>query len=201
MVKHIFLTLLLVALASCTSSTPKKTSNICSVFNEKDDWYDQAKNAYQKWGIPINASMAIMYQESRFVADAQPPRPWLLGIIPWFRSSSAYGYPQAQDGTWNDYLKHKQSHWSADRDDFADACDFIGWYCAISHKKLGISLLDTEKLYLAYHEGHAGYSQKSYLKKPWLIKTAKKVSNKSKQYQNQLLACKDDLESSHWFFW
>jgi len=190
----------LFCLYSCTATTPKNTRDICAVFKEKDGWYNDAKESSKKWGIPIHISMAIMHQESRFVADAQPPRPWLLGIIPWFRSSSAYGYAQAQDGTWNDYID-KHGNWGADRDDFADACDFIGWYCAISRKKLGISLWDTQKLYLAYHEGHGGYKRKTYLKKPWLINTAKKVAKKSQQFNAQLLTCKEELESNSWFFW
>ena len=192
---------MLLLLPACTATPPKNTQNICSIFLEKDDWYIQAKDAYEKWGIPINVTMAIMHQESRFVADAQPPRPWLLGIIPWFRSSSAYGYAQAQDGTWDDYLKNSQSIWSADRDEFADACDFIGWYCSISKQQLGIALTDTKKLYLAYHEGHGGYQRKTYTKKPWLMDIAKKVSKKSNLYLTQLSTCKDELESSHWFFW
>ena len=132
---------MLLLLPACTATPPKNTQNICSIFLEKDDWYIQAKDAYEKWGIPINVTMAIMHQESRFVADAQPPRPWLLGIIPWFRSSSAYGYAQAKDGTWDDYLKNSQSIWSADRDEFADACDFIGWYCSISNGVLILLIL------------------------------------------------------------
>lgn len=191
---------ILFIVCSCTSTTPKNTDNICKVFKEKDDWYADAKASYEKWGLPIHINMAIMHQESRFVADAQPPRPKLLGFIPWFRSSSAYGYPQAQDGTWNDYLKSDGS-WGADRDDFTDACDFIGWYCAVSHKKLGISKWDSEKLYLAYHEGHGGYLRKTYLKKPWLTRTAKKVAQQSKRFNAQLSGCKDELESKPWFFW
>lgn len=188
-------------LTACTATTPKNTHNICDIFREKNNWYAEAKDASEKWGVPIHVSMAIMHQESHFVADAKPPRPWLLGIIPWFRNSSAYGYAQAQDGTWQEYLNNKESHWSADRDDFADACDFIGWYCSISHNKLGISKWDTQKLYLAYHDGHGGYHRKTYLKKPWLISTAKKVSRKSQQFNTQLSGCKDELESTSWFFW
>lgn len=196
---HIYLAILFF-LCSCTASTPKKTNNICDIFKEKDDWYDDAKQSAKKWGVPIHVTMAIMHQESRFVADAKPPRKWLLGIIPWSRPSSAYGYAQALDGTWENYLNSTNS-WSGDRDDFEDASDFIGWYCAISHKKLGISKKDTINLYLAYHEGYRGYSRRSYLKKRWLQKVAKKVNRKSKQYQRQLLGCKDELESTGWFFW
>ena len=198
--KYIFYFILLILLSSCTATTPKNTNNICQIFKEKDDWYTHAKASSKKWGLPIHINMAIMHQESRFVADAQPPRPRILGFIPWFRSSSAYGYAQAQDGTWDDYLKSAGA-WSADRDDYADACDFIGWYCVISHRKLGISKWNTEKLYLAYHEGHGGYKRKTYLKKRWLLNTAKKVAKKSQQFNAQLSGCKDELESTSWFFW
>jgi len=191
---------IILLLASCTATTPRNTHNICQIFKEKDDWYADAKASYKKWGLPVHINMAIMHQESRFVADAQPPRPKLLGFIPWFRSSSAYGYPQAQDGTWSDYLK-SDGNWGADRDDFSDSCDFIGWYCAISHRRLGISKWNAEKLYLAYHEGHGGYRRKTYLKKPWLMNTAKKVAKRAKQFNTQLSGCKDELKSTPWFFW
>ncbi len=187
-------------LSACSSSPPKNRTDICEIFREKDEWYDAARESFQQWGVPVHIQMAIMDQESGFIADARPPRPWLLGIIPWFRSSSAFGYAQAQDGTWSDY-QEAADNWGADRDDFSDSCDFIGWYCAISQKKLGISKWDGRKLYLAYHEGHGGYQRQSYLRKRWLLKTADKVARKAKRYRNQLNRCKDELESTHWFFW
>jgi len=196
--KPLALTLLLL-LSGCTSSQPKNTQNICAIFREKDDWYDYTKNTYNKWGVPIHVQMAIIHQESRFVADAQPPRPWLLGFIPWFRNSSAYGYPQAQDGTWDWYLDDAGG-WSADRDDFEDASDFVGWYCTVSYKQLGISKWDTGKQYLAYHEGHTGYRRKSYQKKPWLIKVSRKVDKQARIFNQQLKGCKEELESSGWFW-
>ncbi|MCF7970854.1 MAG: hypothetical protein K9L22_06780 [Methylococcaceae bacterium] len=199
-ISYYFLALFALSLTACTASQPKNTHNICAIFKEKDDWYDYSKDAYLKWGVPIPIQMAIMYQESRFVADAKPPRPWLLGFIPWFRDSSAYGYPQAQDSTWDWYLTEAGS-WGADRDDFEDACDFIGWYCTVSHKKLGISKRDTVNQYLAYHEGHGGFQRKSQLKKPWLLKTAKKVNRQAQIFQQQLNGCKAELENSGSFFW
>jgi len=192
--------LMLIFLASCTATQPKNTSDICEIFREKDDWYGYTQNTFQKWGVPISVQMAIMHQESRFVADAQPPRPWLLGIIPWFRHSSAYGYPQAQDSTWDWYLNTAGS-WGADRDDFEDASDFVGWYCTVSYQKLGISKYDTANQYLAYHEGHGGYQHKSYLKKPWLIKISQKVKRQGRLFQQQLLKCKAEFKRTGWFFW
>ena len=179
---------LLFFLAACTPLPPKNSDNLCSTFREKDGWYDHARKSSEKWGIPIPVQMAIMHQESRFVADAEPPRTWLLGFIPWFRPSSAYGYAQAKDETWDNYLDHAGGWW-ADRDEFADAADFIGWYCHISHARLGIAKWDARNLYLAYHEGHGGYEHKSYLQKPWLMQVANKVAKQANIFQNQLNAC------------
>jgi hypothetical protein len=188
-------------LTACTASQPKNTENICEIFREKEDWYQHAKNTHEKWGVPIHIQMAIMHQESRFVADAQPPRPYLLGFIPWFRRSSAYGYPQAQDGTWDWYIKDT-GVWGADRDNFDHASDFIGWYCTVSHKKLGISKWDTTRQYLAYHEGHGGFKRKSYLKKKWLMNVSKKVNRRADLFGKQLTSCKKELETenSSWFW-
>ena len=179
----------LFSLAACTTVPPKNSDNLCTTFREKEDWYDDAKDSFEKWGVPIPVQMAIMHQESHFVADAQPPRPWLLGFIPWFRPSSAYGYAQAKDETWDTYLD-KAGKWGADRDDFADAADFIGWYSSISHSRLGISKWDAKNLYLAYHEGHSGYQRKSYLQKAWLNRLAEKVAFRARLFQSQLEACK-----------
>ena len=143
--------------------------------------------------------MAIMHQESRFQSDARPPRRKLLGFIPWSRPSSAYGYPQAKDGTWKDY-KRDAGGFGADRDDFADAIDFIGWYNFKSTRRNGISPHDTYGLYLAYHEGHGGYNRGSYLNKQWLIDVARKVNRRANSYQSQLNSCEKSLQDDGWFF-
>jgi hypothetical protein len=190
----------LFSLAACTAVPPKNSDNLCATFREKEEWYADAKQSFEKWGVPIPVQMAIMHQESHFVADAEPPRTWLLGIIPWFRPSSAYGYAQVLDETWDDYLD-KAGSFGADRDEFADAADFIGWYCNLSNARLGISKGDAKNLYLAYHEGHGGYQRKSYLNKAWLKQVADKVAYRARLFQSQLDKCQSDLENKGWFFW
>ncbi|MDO9107178.1 MAG: hypothetical protein Q7U57_19725 [Methylovulum sp.] len=188
MIKLVMFFLLLV-LSACAVMPPKNSDDLCATFTEEDGWRNDAQKAYQKWGVPIPVLMAIMHQESHFVADAKPPRPWLLGIIPWFRDSSAYGYAQAKDEAWDDYLD-SAGDWWADRDEFADSADFIGWYCHTSFTKLHIAKNDAKNLYLAYHEGHSGYQRKTYLRKAWLRRTADKVAGKAVQFQKQLKQCK-----------
>lgn len=191
--------LTLLATSACTTSPPRDVNNICAIFEEKDDWYDDAEEAQDEWGSPIPVMMAIMHQESRFQADAKPPRGTLLGFIPWVRPSSAYGYSQALTMTWEEY-EDDAGRFGADRDDFADAIDFVGWYNHQSRRRSGLSLYNTYGLYLAYHEGHGGYNRATYLQKPWLISVARKVEAQANSYQAQLAGCEKKLQSGGGIF-
>ncbi len=187
-------------LAACATSPPRQTSNVCGIFAEKSGWYEAAKKSEKRWGSSIASMMAFMHQESRFVSQAKPPRTKILGFIPGPRKSSAYGYSQAQDGTWKWYQK-STGNWGADRDSFQDAIDFIGWYNTQTKKINGLSLSNTYGLYLAYHEGHGGFKKKSYNSKPWLKKVAKKVSTQAKTYAKQLRSCSDDFQKKGFSLW
>ncbi len=192
--------LVYLSLAGCASTPPRNQENICAIFEEKEDWYDAAADSSERWGVPIHTMMAIIHQESRFHSDIKPPRTKLLWVIPWKRPSSAYGYAQAIDETWDEYRQDTSNGW-ADRDDFDDAIDFIGWYNYTSYKRNGIPRYDTYKLYLAYHEGHGGFRRGTYKRKPWLTKVAKKVANRGWRYKKQLEVCEEDLKNSGgWFF-
>ena len=196
---RILLIVCLLLLAGCSTSPPKDINNICDIFREKDDWYDDSKDSFQRWGVPIHVQLAIIYQESRFKHDAETEMQYFLWIIPIGRKSTAYGYAQVKDDTWEWYAKSTRN-WGADRDDFADAVDFIGWYGNKSYETLKISRWDAYKQYLAYHEGHGGFKRKTYNGKPWLIKIARKVDQRAKNYRAQLASCEDELNSG-WWFW
>ncbi|MCB1647063.1 MAG: hypothetical protein KDI36_16500 [Pseudomonadales bacterium] len=179
-------------LAGCTTSPPEKPDNICEIFYEKDGWYDDARSASRRWGSSIPVMMAFIHQESTFKARAKPPRTRILWIIPGPRPASAYGYSQATDETWDAY-KRATGSWGADRNDFDDAIDFIGWYNDQSHRKNGIAKTDAYSLYLAYHEGHGGFAKKTWAKKQWLKDVSTKVANRAATYQQQLNGCEKNL--------
>ena len=194
------LALILAALLTgCSTSRPANIDNICAIFEEKDDWYEEAAEARDEWGSPIPVMMAIMHQESRFHAKAKPPRKKILGFIPGFRPSDAYGYSQALDSTWDAYQR-SAGRYGADRDDFGDAIDFIGWYNYQSHQRSGISRGNTYALYLAYHEGQGGYNRGTYRNKKWLMDVARKVERRANHYQGQLVGCEEELKDRGWFF-
>ena len=181
-------------LTACAVPPPKNPENICAIFFEHKGWYTAAKDMNEKWGTPINVPMSIMYQESSFRHNAAPAMQYFL-FIPIGRASDAYGYAQAKNSTWADYQRETDSHWN-DRDDFADAIDFMGWFTAKTHTLNGVSKWDAYSQYLNYHEGWGGYRHKSYKKKAWLVKVAKRVDKRSRRYSAQLKKCKKKLDSS-----
>ncbi len=189
-----FLCLLLSGCAT-TSHPPDRTGNICEIFRENPEWYEMARKSSMRWNVPIPVLMAIIHQESSFISDAKPPRTSCLWIFPGPRPSSAYGFAQASDETWEEYLKSTGNTW-ADRDDFEDAVDFVGWYCDLSYKRSRISKGDAYRLYLAYHEGHGGFNRKTYLKKEWLIRVARKVQKRADTYRGQLDSCEGEFRNT-----
>ena len=197
--KYLLILIPLLALLSCANKPPVFTEDVCLIFTEKKSWYKAAKRSEEDWGIPISVSMAFINQESSFVANARPDRTQLLGFIPWKRKSSARGYAQAIDGTWEMYLEETGS-WFKQRNDFDDAVDFIGWYNSKSVKELGIAKDDARALYLAYHEGIAGFKKGNHRSKPWLLGVADEVNNKSNIYNQQLQSCKKKLGRKFFLF-
>lgn len=182
----------------CATVPPEDLSDICAIFKEQRGWYKSARAVQDHWGVPIHVQMAIIYQESHFEPKARPPRYRLLGILPTFRPSSAFGYAQVKDDTWGWYIEQTGNR-GADRDDFADAVDFIGWYGDLSQRRLKISKWDAYNQYLAYHEGQGGFAKKTYRKKEWLLDAARAVEANAKRYRAQLPTCEDDLNRS-WFW-
>ena len=146
------------------------------------------KRTERRWRVPVHVQMATIHQESRFVGDARTPFRFALGVIPMGRQSSAYGYSQALDNTWDEYRSETRNR-GAKRDRIDDATDFMGWYMDGSSTRLGISKADARNQYLAYHEGRTGYARGSYNEKAWLLAVADRVEARSQLYRDQLIAC------------
>lgn len=183
---------LLLAVASCGGghkAPPRNLDNACSIIKQRPDYLKAFRASERRWGVPVHVQMATIYHESRFRGDARTPHQFLLGVIPVGRQSSAYGYSQALDGTWDDYRRDTGRR-RAKRNRISDAADFMGWYMRKTRKKNGIPLYDARNQYLAYHEGHSGYSRGSFRSKPWLMRVARQVASRSRTYQAQLAACR-----------
>ena len=191
--------MLAVLLASgLANAAPKDPNNICTILAQNKGWYTAAVKASQRWELPMHIGLAFIHRESSFVAKAKPPRKKVLGIVPWRRSSSAYGYAQATDEAWKDYKKDTGRRF-VQRDDFADALDFIGWYNDRSHKRLKLRKNDAYRLYLAYYNGHTGYSQGRWRKSNTNKGYAKKAAAQASLYKKQLRSCRGKSKKRSWF--
>ena len=188
----LFRALALVLLAaSCgggSGDSPRNLDNACSIVNERPEYLRAFKATERKWGVPVHVQMATIYQESKFKSDARTPFRYAAGVIPIGRQSSAFGYSQALDGTWDEYRAETGKR-SARRDRIRDATDFMGWYMAETQARLGISTRDARNQYLAYHEGRTGYARGSYNSKAWLVRIAGEVDQRSDMYAVQLRGC------------
>lgn len=179
----------LVGLGSCSANPPKSQNDICAVFEQKRGWYKAARAAEKKWDLPVHVGVAFMYKESSFVANAKPARRRILGLVPWTRPSSAYGYAQATDEAWSDY-KGQTKRWFVDRDDFDDAVDFIGWYNDRSARALGLARHDAYHLYIAYYAGVGGYRAGRWKRSATIKGYAQRVADQAGRYQRQLARCR-----------
>ena len=190
--------LVLIFLVSCTSLNNINTANSCIIFEEKRNWYNSTKKSFNKWNVDIAFQLAIVNQESSFQQFAKPKRKKLLGFIPSSRPSTAFGYAQITNPTW-DWYKNKTGNQNASRANFNDVTDFIGWYTTQSENMVGISKKDYYNQYLAYHEGQNGWSKKTFKNKEWLIEVAKTVERNTNMFNKQLKSCEDKLNKKGLF--
>lgn len=191
------LAVLLYLLYGCVSMPPRQPENLCDIFLEKRSWYQAAQQSSSRWNIPFAVSMSILYQESAFRARAKPKRKYWLGFIPGPRPSSAYGYAQALDATWESYRQDSRRY-GADRDDFADAIDFVAWYNRDTLNNTKLKASDARGLYLAYHEGVGGFKRGTYKNKRWLLQAATEVQARASRYQKQYQGCQKRLDAPWW---
>ena len=175
--------------AQLTSSQKK---NICTIFKKYPNWYKYAKISEKKWGTPIYIQMAIINQESNFIATAKSANKKVFDLsIPFTHQSSAYGYAQALNASWDSYKKSTKNPY-AKRDNMQYATDFVAWFIYRARKYLHLSNSNfhIDNLYLAYHEGINGYRKKYYLQRRGLISVSKKVAKLANIYKKQLQLCK-----------
>lgn len=181
----------IVLVASCGGGgqrAPRNLDDACALVRERPKYYAAMKKTERRWGVPVHVQMATIHQESKFIGDARTPFRFALGVIPMGRQSSAYGYSQALDDTWDEYRKDSGRR-GAKRDRIEDATDFMGWYMHNSAEKLGIPKTDARNQYLAYHEGRTGFANGSYNTKGWLVTVAGRVEERSQTYRQQLIGC------------
>ena len=138
----------IIFLYACTSNQLVNTADSCIIFDQKKNWYKATKKSYDKWNTPISFQLSVIKQESSFSQFAKPKRKKIFGFIPSSRPSTAFGYAQITNTTW-EWYKNKTGNQNASRANFNDVTDFIGWYTTQSENMIGISKKDYYNQYLA----------------------------------------------------
>ena len=126
------------ALSSCSENETKvdKSTGVCEIISQYSGWNKSLKKAQDNYNLSPAFAMAIIYQESKFDANASS------------KYSSAYGYAQAINGTWKHFQKDVKTN--AKRNNFDDSVQFMGWYMSSLSKSLKLSMSDSTNLYIAY---------------------------------------------------
>ncbi|MES1198681.1 MAG: transglycosylase SLT domain-containing protein [Pseudomonadota bacterium] len=186
------------SLSGCvTHALPDEPGDACDMFRNQGGWWRAVKGAERRWGAPPALQLAIIRQESGFRYRARPPEKHILWVIPWGHVTSAHGYAQALNSTWDEY-KRARGDEGVDRTEFSDATDFVAWYASVSHTQLGIAYSDARGHYLAYHEGRGGYARHTYDNDTALLASAARVQRYRDAYQAQLDRCEGSL--NHWWW-
>ncbi len=194
MKKSLGLLCLLMLVASCSGSprgnpnAPNSLDDACAITDQRRNFLPAFKEAQSEYGVPVAVLMSMMWQESKFKATARTPHQYALGVIPVGRQSSAYGFAQVLNGTWEEY-QQITGRWRARRDNIHDAAQFMGWYMAQSNKELGLAMNDTRNQYLAYHDGRTGYRRGTWRRKGWLVNIANGLQDRAVMYHLQLQRC------------
>jgi len=178
-------------LAGCAAK-PSRTNDACAILDQKNglfvNWGRAAKAAERDWGVPMPIILATINVESGFQHNARPARKKWFGFIPGKRPSTAYGYAQALDGTWDEY-RRDSGRPAARRNNFADAAGFIGWYHHQTMRKNGVAADDAYNLYLNYYLGHAGYARGGASDNATAKRGAQRMQTLAQQYDRQLRQC------------
>lgn len=159
---------------------------ICHVVNSNWGWARSINYTAKRYNVSPGLLLAVIYHESGFQQRARPKPVKLLGFIPW-QASTAYGYGQIKNETW-EWYKENNPGWFQSRTSFSDTLDFIGWYYQLFLKKSNSNYVHRD-FYLAYHEGLGGYENGSYQNNQWLINRANEVALRAEIYDEALRSC------------
>ena len=185
---------LAIPISSCgINGSVRNTENACSIFFEHhgafNNWYKDTLKASLRYDVPMPIILATIKAESGFRPTVRTKWRKALGFIPLGHVSSAYGYAQALNGTWQAYIQSTGNTYAI-RSSYADAVDFIAWYYRRSMDYNGIDRNDAYHLYISYVMGWEAYKQVGDAGvTPKLKYTAMKVANQAKIYREQLSIC------------
>ena len=157
-------------------------SNICDYYYQYPNRYRSQKTLAAQGMLPLTDVHAILLSESSLEAFSAP-----RGSFFQKPKSTAYGYAQVVDGTWQDFTEGHPENWLF-RVNFYDSVAFIQWYrMAHGHLLRSTRLYD---YYLLYHDGPKHYIARSFKSQ----KLAQKVEHLAMDMRRDFSRCEAKVQ-------
>lgn len=165
----------------------------CSVLNDRPDWVDLMERTQTRWGVSVEAQLALFSEEWQLEADELPAR-WRPG---W--SISGRGEPGIPagyfDATWARY-KHETSNRSASVSSMEDISDFIGWYFASASEYVNIAPGDAAAFYITWRRGPEYLSSGAWRSNTGLIYRSRSFAESAAQIAEGLHNCEQETDDA-----
>ena len=183
----------LTALPATSEEVAPPPSFACTVVNERSDWIDIFERTDARWGVSVEAQLALIAEEWQIHADNIPSRwrpEWT--ILDRGEPGIQTGYFEA---TWQRYQAETNNlHASPNR--LANVSDFIGWYFASSSEYVEFLPGDAAAFYIIWRRGPRYYETGQWQRNTGLIYRAQTFAENAQQISHDLQSCPVDHAGS-----
>ena len=158
----------------------------CQVLAERADWIDQMRRTEDRWGLSIEAQLALFSEEWQLEADNLPHRwrpEWTVfdrgepGILP--------GY---FDATWSRY-KHETGNQNARVNRFTDISDFMGWYFSSVSQFTRLAPGDAAGFYVIWRRGPDYFGSGAWRSDTGMVYRAQTFAENAAEISSGLQRC------------
>ncbi len=170
--------------------TPSQTL-ACRVLDDRPDWIDIMEHTQTRWGLSVEAQLALFAEEWQLEADDLPSRwrpEWTI------LDRNEPGIPAGYfDATWNRYA-HEAGNRGASTRSMRDVSDFMGWYFASASEFVDILPGDASAFYVAWRRGPEYLRSDAWRSNTGLIYRSRTFAENAAQISAGLQTCAELAE-------
>ena len=162
----------------------------CEIFRKRGDWYEAARRAEVRWGLPAAHQLALLTEEWDLKSGHLPPK-WRPS---WTHNRENLGLADGYfEATWNQY-RFQTGNKSASQNNTRDVFDFTGWFLASMSSIHNISPKDPVAQYVIWRNGPDAYVSGQWQTQLWMRLQAEAFATRARYYDETLKACQADLD-------
>ena len=172
--------------AAASESMTPSVALACRVLDDRPDWMDIMEHTQTRWGLSVEAQLALFAEEWQLEADKLPSRwrpEWTI------LDRNEPGIPAGYlDATWNRYV-HESGNRGASTRSMHDVSDFMGWYFASSSEFVNILPGDASAFYIAWRRGPEYLRSGAWRSNTGLIYRSQTFAENAAQISEGLQTC------------